>query len=133
MKFDGFMRLAVASAMAFPCLIGLGAQAAPKTSIGANAYDGVYSVEIITDEGSCDKAYRWSVAIVDGRVSSTGDVVAEASGQIDGRGELSLAFRRNDQVAHAAGRVSGTWGQGTWNSASLKCGGHWRAERRNAA
>jgi hypothetical protein len=94
-------------------------------------HDGVYAVDIITEVGSCDKAYHWTFSVAGGRISSSSDAMMQASGQIDLRGIVSVAFRRDNNVAHVAGKVIGASGSGTWSSPTLQCGGSWRAARQS--
>lgn len=96
----------------------------------AKNHDGVYGVDIFTQEGSCDRSYHWTIQVADGRVSGT-DVMVQASGRIDPNGAVSLAFRRYNNVAHVAGSVNGNSGSGTWSSPTMQCGGSWRAARQS--
>jgi len=100
---------------------------------GPLSNDGIYEVEIITEQGACDKTYHWSIAIADGQVKPAGDMFADASGHIDSKGTVSVAFRKANHVANAAGHLAGGAGHGTWNSVTLQCGGHWRAARQSSA
>lgn len=100
-------------------------------SAAVENHDGVYAVEIVTEQGACDRSYHWTIAVSGGRVSSAGDAIMQASGQIDQRGVVSLAFRRDNNVAHVAGKVKGSSGSGTWSSPTMQCGGSWRAARQS--
>jgi hypothetical protein len=99
------------------------AKAAPK-------FDGTWSVEVITDSGTCDRAYRWSLGVRNGRVTEMGDNVADASGTIDQRGRVAMRFVRGQDVLTAKGSVAADNGEGNWTSPSRQCSGRWRAERR---
>jgi len=99
------------------------------TAAAVENHDGVYAVDIVTEQGACDRSYHWTIAVSGGRVSSPSDAMMQASGQIDRRGIVSLAFRRDNNVAHVAGRVKGSSGSGTWSSPTMQCGGSWRAAR----
>jgi hypothetical protein len=99
--------------------------AAPR---GAN-YDGRWSVEVITDRGTCDRVYRWTLGIQGGRVVDVGEV-ARPSGGVSPSGGVNLRFIRNNDYASATGQISGEWGTGSWSSPTLACSGRWRAERR---
>lgn len=98
-----------------------------RTSL--SKFDGTYSVEITTQEGSCEKMYRGSVTITNGRITGTSDPEASASGLIEDDGTVSLSLRGHDQIAHVGGKVSGRHGRGTWSSPTAECGGLWQAER----
>lgn len=94
-------------------------------------HDGIYAVQIVTERGACDKSYLWTIAVSGGRVSSTGFSPLEASGQINPKGIVSLAFRGFNEVAHVVGRLNGTRGSGTWSSPTMACAGTWYALRQS--
>lgn len=96
-----------------------------------NPFDGRWSVEVITDKGSCDRAYRWSIGVDSGRVTDIGGNVAKAAGGIDRGGRVAMTLTRNADVLTARGAVSGKWGQGTWVAPTQQCAGRWRAELRS--
>jgi hypothetical protein len=97
----------------------------------AISHDGIYSVQIVTHRGACDRSYLWTIAVSGGRVSSSGFSALEASGQINPQGVVSLAFRGFNEVAHAVGRLNGSRGSGTWSSPTMACAGTWHALRQS--
>jgi hypothetical protein len=113
-------------AIAIVALVDTAALAAPR---GAGSYDGRWSVEVITDQGTCDRVYRWSLGIQDGHVIDVGEV-ARPSGGVSSSGKVTMRFVRNNDYASATGELSGEWGSGSWSSPTLACSGRWRAERR---
>ena len=94
------------------------------------SFDGRWSVEIITEQGDCDRAYRWAVGIENGRVVQVGDAGTSANGAIDKSGHLAVSFSRGNDVLTARGALSDQIGTGTWLAPSRQCSGRWRAERR---
>jgi hypothetical protein len=92
-------------------------------------HDGIYTVDIVTRQGSCDRDYHWMIAVSGGRVSSAGDTLMEASGKISRRGIVDLAFQRFGQVATVTGKLAMGSGSGTWSSTTMQCAGSWRANR----
>ena len=92
-------------------------------------HDGIYAVHIVTRQGSCDRNYRWMIAVSGGRVSSAWDTPMEASGQISRGGSVHLAFQRFGQVATVTGKLGMGSGSGTWSSTTMQCAGSWRATR----
>ncbi|MDQ6867421.1 MAG: hypothetical protein M3178_03065 [Pseudomonadota bacterium] len=92
-------------------------------------HDGIYAVDIVTRQGSCDRDYHWLIAVSGGRVSSAGDTLMEASGKISRRGIVALAFERFGQVATVTGKLAMGSGSGTWSSTTMQCAGSWRATR----
>ncbi|MGH6810870.1 MAG: hypothetical protein ACREDM_00520 [Methylocella sp.] len=91
--------------------------------------DGIYAVDIVTRQGSCDKDYHWMISVSGGRVSSAGDTLMEASGKISQRGIVDVAFRRFGQIATVTGKLVMGSGSGTWSSTTMQCAGSWRATR----
>jgi hypothetical protein len=75
--------------------------------------DGIYAVDITTQQGDCDKAYHWMISVSGGHVSAAGDTPMKASGQISPRGTVDLAFQRFGQVATVAGRFARGYGSGS--------------------
>jgi hypothetical protein len=110
-------------------IAALAASAALAAARGAGSYDGKWSVEVITDKGTCDRVYRWSLAIEGGRVIDVGEV-ARPSGGVSANGAVNMRFVRNNDYASATGQLDGEWGSGSWSSPTLACSGRWRAERR---
>jgi hypothetical protein len=92
-------------------------------------HDGIYTVNIVTRQGSCSRDYHWMIAVSGGRVSSAGSTPMEASGQINQRGIVDLAFQRFGQVAAVTGTLAKGSGSGTWSSKTMQCAGSWRATR----
>jgi hypothetical protein len=119
----------VAVALAAVCLSGPSNAAQKPRSGAATSHDGVYAVEIVTQRGSCDRVYRWTISVAGGRISTPADALMQANGQINPRGIVSLSFRRDAQVATVSGRVEGRSGSGTWSPPTLQCAGSWRAAR----
>jgi hypothetical protein len=68
------------------------AHAAPRS---AGNYDGRWSVEVITDRGTCDRVYRWNLGIEGGRVVDVGEV-ARPSGGVSPSGGVNMRFVRNN-------------------------------------
>jgi hypothetical protein len=110
-------------------LLGL---ASPLSPARATAHDGNWSVVVITEKGGCDRAYRYSVRVADGRVRYSGDTSVDLNGTVAANGAVKVSIRFGGQGAVGAGRLSGNTGAGTWrgNGASGVCSGRWEAEKR---
>ncbi len=100
----------------------------------AQDFDGSWSVVVITDSGTCDRAYRYGVQISNGRIFYQGGSGVDIFGRVGPRGQVSVQVRQGDQQATGAGRLSQASGGGHWNGASpdRQCAGHWIAERRGS-
>jgi hypothetical protein len=96
-------------------------------------YDGRWSVVIITDAGSCDRAYRYGVRISGGRLYYQGDSAAVINGQVDARGNVVVNLRYGQSSANGSGHLTESDGEGRWQGASTSssCSGRWEAERRS--
>ena len=95
-------------------------------------FDGAWSVVVITDWGTCDRAYRYPVMIENGylRYDNPGGVTI--SGRVDGNGRLRAVISAGDRQARGTGRLGANFGRGTWSgeSQTAACRGRWEAERR---
>jgi hypothetical protein len=101
---------------------------APAPAAGS---DGVWSVLIVTEKGTCDRGYRYPVKITRGVV---GHVDPTSSFDIRGRvngSRINVTVSRGTQSAAGAGRITSTSGSGTWRTKAGDCSGNWTAERRN--
>jgi len=94
-------------------------------------FDGARSVLIITDRGTCDRAYRYALRIADCRVYYDNPSFS-VSGGVDGGGRVWVGVGAGGQSASGYGQLSGNYGQGSWSgrSSTSLCSGHWEAERR---
>jgi uncharacterized membrane protein YgcG len=94
-------------------------------------FDGNWSVLIITDRGTCDRAYRYPIEISNGVVHYGGDVV-DMKGRVAGNGAVRVVVSRGNQSASGSGRMGRNFGRGVWHGAggSDSCSGRWEAERR---
>ena len=111
-------------------LIGIASAAHAQGGVATRQnHDGIYAVDIVTRQGSCDRDYHWLIAVSGGRVSSAGDALMEASGTISRRGVVALAFERFGQIATVTGKLARGSGSGTWSSPTMLCAGSWRATR----
>lgn len=112
----------------------LSAGSSPWTApaaIARSSFDGRWSVLIVTDAGTCDRAYRYALNIIDGRVTYD-DPSFAVSGRVDARGRVNVSVAASGQHASGSGQLSGNYGRGYWSgrSSTSACSGHWEAERR---
>jgi hypothetical protein len=108
-------------------IAAISARAANK----AERFDGPWSVVIITDQGNCDRAYRYGLRIAAGNVSYAGGSDVTVTGHVDANGRVAVEVRSGGSSARGSGRLSGTTGEGTWQGASQdsRCSGRWEAQR----
>src|ERR1700681_185210 len=111
-------------AISFAGALGAAAPAAATAN-----FDGLWSVVIVTEKGTCDRAYRYPVRITNGAVLNDGPSLINVSGKVGGNGAVTVMVSAGDKSANGTGRLSGKAGGGQWSGAG--CGGHWEAERRD--
>ncbi|WP_244965517.1 hypothetical protein [Methylobacterium soli] len=94
-------------------------------------YDGKWSVEVITEMGTCDRAYRYGIVIENSQARYAGGNDFTVSGGVQPNGAVRAVISRGSDSARVVGRLSEGYGNGTWTTAgSSPCGGRWDAERR---
>lgn len=113
--------------------LALGAALLSSSAVARTAsFDGNWTVLIITDTGSCDRAYRYGVNVENGAVHYRGESGVAVSGRVENDGRVTVSIGRGEQRAQGTGRLSDGSGSGTWSgtAASSRCSGRWEAERR---
>ncbi len=120
-----FIRTLTAFAIGTAAVIGAGmAKAAP-------AYDGNWSVLIVTEKGDCDRGYRYPVRITNGKVGYAGEASFSVKGEVNDKGAITVIVSRGDKSARGAGMLVGASGSGAWKTGGGECSGQWTAERRS--
>jgi hypothetical protein len=115
--------------------ISLGTPADARTSdrqMGRAAYDGNWSVLIVTNSGPCDRGYRYGLSIRGGRVFYQGSASVNVDGNVSSNGTVRVRVSAGSQGANGVGRLSRDYGSGSWrgDGSSGSCSGTWTAERR---
>jgi hypothetical protein len=93
-------------------------------------YDGLWSVVIVTEKGTCDRAYRYPIRIANGTLLNAGDNVVNITGKVGTNGTLTVRVSAGSKSATGQGRLSGASGAGSWSGG--ECSGVWEAEKRGA-
>jgi len=120
-----FAALAILASSALP------ASPAPMGATKPN-FDGTWSVLIVTEQGTCDRAYRYPVKIENGAVGYAGSGSLTVSGKVGDNGAVTVLVARGNQSAKGQGRLSASDGSGVWTAGSGDCSGTWTAERRSS-
>jgi hypothetical protein len=94
------------------------------------AYDGLWSVSIVTEKGDCDRGYRYPIRITRGVLSNAGDANFIIAGNVAPTGLIRVTVSHGSASASGVGRLAGNIGSGSWSGAS--CSGTWTAERRSS-
>ncbi|MEH3147453.1 MAG: hypothetical protein PGN34_19390 [Methylobacterium frigidaeris] len=112
-------------AAAGPALAAKGTATTPKR------FDGNWSVEVITEKGVCDRAYRYGIVIENGQARYAGGNDFTVTGRVQGSGTVRAVISRGNSSARVVGRLAEGSGNGTWTTdGSATCSGRWNAERR---
>ncbi len=118
--------------MRFLLVGALAIAAGTPAAAQSRGYDGLWSVLIVTENGTCDRGYRYAVRIKGGRVAhadpaNSGFLI---QGRVAGGGQIKVSVIRGDKRADGTGRLNKSAGGGKWRSAKGECSGIWSAERR---
>jgi hypothetical protein len=117
-----------ASALAMLAAATVPASPAPA---GKPNFDGAWSVLIVTEKGTCDRAYRYPIRIENGTVDYAGTASFTVTGKVRANGAVTVTVARGSQSASGTGRMSSTDGTGHWQTAGGECSGTWSAEKRS--
>ena len=126
-----FRPISAGAALAVLAFSTLPASPAPM-SAGKPSFDGAWSVLIMTEKGTCDRAYRYPVKIDKGSVGYAGDASFTVSGKVGDNGAVTVRVARGSQSANGQGKLGSTDGSGQWVAGSGECSGTWTAERRSS-
>src|SRR5262245_16538029 len=124
--------MCVCRALVLACVTAAPLVATSTPASAQTAFNGTWSVLIITDRGACDRAYRYPVRVANGRVSYAGQADFNVAGRVARNGAVNVSVSRGSQRASGAGRLFGNSGGGTWRGGSGEntCSGSWTAEKR---
>ena len=112
-------------------LVAASATVATTSSYAVPAYDGLWSVSIITEKGDCDRGYRYPIRIQNGALANAGNVTAiTINGKVQPTGAITVVVSAGSKSASGSGRLSGDLGEGHWSGG--ECSGSWTAERRTS-
>jgi hypothetical protein len=116
--------------LATACAASIAATAG--TAFARTAFDGAWSVVIVTDRGACDRAYRYGVQIIDGNVTTDAGSMVSIGGRVAPNGAVRVTVQGGGAFASGSGKLSRNVGSGSWSGRSGNdvCAGRWQAERR---
>ena len=111
-------------------LVAASALLSTTSSFAVPAYDGLWSVSIVTEKGDCDRGYRYPIRISNGVVLNGGETAFNISGKVAPTGAVTVTVAHGSASATGFGRLAGTIGEGSWTGG--ECSGTWTAERRTS-
>ena len=94
-----------------------------------SAYDGSWDLVFVTQSGSCDPSYNFTVNVSDGIVTHPN--LVRFKGYVAKSGSVHASVTVQDKYASGTGRLFGTSGRGSWRgyAGSARCSGYWTAQR----
>lgn len=100
------------------------------SSFAVPRYDGLWSVSIVTEQGDCDRGYRYPVRISNGSLANAGDQTFTITGNVNPNGAITVSVSAAGKSANGSGKLAGDIGGGSWHGG--RCSGTWSAERRGS-
>jgi hypothetical protein len=110
-------------------LVAASATIVTTSTYAVPGYDGLWSVSIVTEKGTCDRGYRYPIRISNGMLANAGDVAVNIAGRVMPTGAVTVMVSAAGKSANGTGRLSGNLGEGSWTGGD--CSGTWTAERRS--
>jgi len=105
--------------------------AADAPAQARSPYDGLWSVSLGVDQGSCGD-HTIELFIRNGEISHAGDRgLFTADGRVSDQGRVAASIGALGLTASADGQLSDRQGSGTWMFPEWGCSGRWLAERRS--
>lgn len=96
---------------------------------GRSAYDGSWDLVFVTQRGTCDSSYSFTVDVTNGIVTHPN--LVKFRGYVTRSGAVRATVTVHDKYAAGTGKLFATTGRGTWSghSGSARCSGYWSAQR----
>jgi hypothetical protein len=94
-----------------------------------SAYDGSWDLAFVTQTGTCDPSYNFTVNVSDGIVTHPN--LVKFRGYVTKSGSVHASVTVHDKFASGTGRFFGTSGRGKWSGRArgARCSGYWTAQR----
>jgi hypothetical protein len=94
-----------------------------------SAYDGSWDLVFVTQRGTCDPTYNFTVNVSDGVVTHPN--LVKFKGYVAKSGSVHASVTVHDKFASGTGRLFETSGRGRWNgrAGGARCSGYWTAQR----
>lgn len=95
------------------------------------SFDGPWNLVFVTQRGSCDPTYSFSVNINNGVVTHPN--LVKFRGSVGRSGGVRASVTVHDKYASGLGRLKQDAGRGIWSghSGGARCSGYWTAQRIN--
>ncbi len=102
---------------------------APAAIQARSAYDGSWNLVFVTQSGTCDPSYNFTVNVADGVVTHPN--LVRFRGYVARSGSVHASVTVQDKFASGSGKFFGNSGRGSWRgrAGSVRCTGYWTAQR----
>src|SRR5580658_5565962 len=87
--------------------VAASASIATTNSFAVPAYDGLWSVSIVTEKGDCDRGYRYPIRISNGQLANAGDAGFTISGKVGQTGAITVTVSAAGKSATGSGKLAG--------------------------
>jgi hypothetical protein len=105
---------------------------ASELAVAQQQFSGNWSVEAVTEQGTCKRTSHYPIVIENGAVRSSGPQGLNVSGRVEANGRIQTNIQRNMTQAEITGRLSDHSGSGTWTtSGTVVCSGRWNAQKQS--
>jgi hypothetical protein len=111
-------------------MIAVACAIAPSSASHArSAYDGSRDMVFVTQQGTCDPTYNFTVNVSDGVVTHPN--LVKFRGYVAKSGSVRASVTVQDKFASGTGRLFETSGRGKWSghAGNARCTGYWTAQR----
>jgi hypothetical protein len=94
------------------------------------AFDGGWTVQVMTSRGACSSGVGFSIEVRDGVMFAASGL--DVRGKVARNGTTRVRIASGAQSASGSGRLAGNSGAGTWQGIGTQgtCAGSWSATRR---
>jgi hypothetical protein len=103
--------------------------ASSHAATSSAAFNGSWNLAFVTQSGTCDPTYSFTVNISNGIVTHPN--LVRFRGYVQSSGFVRASVAVQDKYASGSGRLFGSSGKGTWSgrSGNGRCVGYWTAQR----
>jgi hypothetical protein len=110
-------------------LVALCCSALSPAATAGTAYDGSWNLTFVTQRGSCDPTYEFTVNITEGIVTHPN--LLKFRSYVANSGAARASVTVGEKYASGSGRLNHASGRGTWSgrSGTARCAGYWIAQR----
>ena len=116
-------------ALALSTLVLVCSLASAHAATSSTAFNGSWNLAFVTQSGTCDPTYNFTVNVSNGIVTHPN--LVKFTGYVQSSGAVRASVAVQDKYAAGTGRLFGSSGQGRWSgrSGNARCTGYWTAQR----